>query len=139
MQENKTKKTEISVEAFLRTFSDEALVRDCESIVKMMQSVSKSEAKMWGSAIIGFGDVHYKYVSGREADWFRVGFSPRKQQISLYIMGAVRNEDMLAMLGKYKTGKGCLYIKKLSDIDDKILSQLIKYSCDNAEKILNGK
>ena len=139
MQENKTKKTEISVEAFLRTFSDEALVRDCESIVKMMQSVSKSEAKMWGSAIIGFGDVHYKYASGREADWIRVGYSPRKQQISLYIMGAVRNEDMLAMLGKYKTGKGCLYIKKLSDIDDKILSQLIKYSCDNAEKILNGK
>jgi len=104
-----------------------------------MQFVSKSEPKMWGSAIIGFGDLHYKYASGREADWFKVGFSPHKQQISLYILGAVKNEEMLVKLGKYKTGKGCLYIKKLSDINDKILKQLIKYSCDNAEKILNAK
>ena len=139
MAENKTQKTEISVEAFFKTFGDEALVEDCKKIVNLMQSVSKSEPKMWGSAIIGFGDVHYKYASGREADWFRVGFSPRKQQISLYILGAVKNKDLLVKLGKYKTGKGCLYIKKLSDVDDKILKQLIKYSCDNAEKILNGK
>ena len=95
----------------------------------MMKEVTGEEPKMWGTSIIGFGTYHYKYASGQEADWLRIGFSPRKQNLSLYIMsGFQQSEELMAKLGKYSTGKGCLYIKKLEDIDQNVLKELIKAS-----------
>ena len=98
-----------------------------------MKRATKAEPKMWGPSIIGFGDYHYKYASGRENDWFMMGFSPRVQNITLYAMGGF-DPDLLKKLGKYKTGKGCLYINKLEDVDQKTLSELIKKSVKNLSK-----
>jgi len=92
-----------------------------------MKKATKAEPKMWGTGIIGFGDYHYKYESGRENDWFLTGFSPRVQNLTLYMMGGFDNE-VLKKLGKYKTGKGCLYINKLEDVDVKVLNELITKS-----------
>ena len=98
-------------------------------ISEMMKKLTGADAKMWGDSIIGFGDYHYKYASGREGDWFLCGFSPRKRNISIYIMGYLENyEDILEKLGKYKHGKGCLYINKLEDIDENVLIELISTS-----------
>ena len=122
----KTKKNEASVEGFLNTIKDEETRNDCFEIVQMMKKASKEEPKMWGSSIIGFGEYHYKYESGREGDTMKIGFSPRKQNITLYILlGADPENPLLKKLGKYTTGKGCLYIKKLADIDKKVLQELI--------------
>lgn len=126
MAELKTKRTNESVTDFLNNTVDEPVRSDCFTIVEMMKEATKAEPKMWGPAIIGFGDYHYKYESGRENDWFIIGFSPRKQNITLYLgynLGAL--ETTLQRLGKYKTGKGCLYIKKISDIDQNVLRELI--------------
>jgi hypothetical protein len=129
MAELKTKETKASVEDFINKVIDEEKRQDCFTIIKMMKAATKSEAKLWGTAIIGFGDVVLKYESGRVLDWFRIGFSPRKQNIALYISGVVKNEDpLLQKLGKYKTGKGCLYINKLKEVDVKVLNELIKKS-----------
>jgi hypothetical protein len=125
MAENKTKPTRSSVTAFLNKIRDKQLRDDCFAIVAMMQKVSNSEPVMWGSAIIGFGTFHYVYESGREGDTVVIGFSPRKQNISIYLMGGLSNvEDELARLGKYKTGKGCLYIKSLSDVNVAVLKKV---------------
>ena len=103
----------------------------------MMEQVTKSDAKMWGSAIVGFGSYHYKYASGHEGDMCIVGFSPRKQNISLYLCGALdQKKSLLEKLGKHKTGVGCLYIKKVRDIDAKILEQIIKESIATIKKPL---
>ncbi len=129
MAELKTKKTEASVEGFLATVDDEKKRADSDAILKMMKSVTRAEPKMWGPSIIGFGSYHYVYESGREGDWFLTGFSPRKQALSLYIMsGFDHYGELLGKLGKYKTGKGCLYIKKLEDVDTKVLKQLVNES-----------
>lgn len=129
MAELKTKKTEQSVEDFLNAIADEQTRQDCFAIVKLMQKATKAKPKMWGPAIVGFGDYHYKYESGRENDWFLVGFSPRKQNLSLYIMaGFERYDELMQKLGKHKTGKSCLYIKKLADVDQKVLKELIEQS-----------
>ena len=126
MAELKTKRTDSSVKAFLDKVTDESRRRDCQALVRLMKRAVKAEPKMWGPAIIGFGDYRYKYASGRENDWFLVGFSPRKQDLTLYIMaGFDRFDALLATLGKYKTGKSCLYIKRLSDIDLSVLEALI--------------
>jgi hypothetical protein len=118
MAENKTQPTKSSVSAFLNKIKDKSLREDCFAIIDMMKKVSKSEPVMWGSAIIGFGKYHYVYESGREGDTVVIGFSPRKQNISIYLMGGLNNvKDELPQLGKYKTGKGCLYIKSLSDVN----------------------
>lgn len=125
MAELKTKKTELSVEGFLEKITDKEQQKDSRTIIELMQKATKSTPKMWWSAIIGFGDRHLIYDSGRELDWFVMGFSPRKNALSLYITGAVENTKLMEKLGKHKAGKGCLYIKKLSDIDTDILDELI--------------
>jgi hypothetical protein len=122
----KTTVNEASVEEFLSKVDDEQKRKDCLEIVKIMKQVTKEKPKMWGPAIIGFGSYHYKYESGREGDMMRVGFSPRKQNITLYIgLGGDSENPLLAKLGKYTTGKGCLYIKKLADVDKQVLQALI--------------
>lgn len=129
MAELKTKPNEQSVEAFLNDVEDEKKRQDCFTILEMMKQITKAEPKMWGSSIVGFGSYHYKYKSGREGDWFVAGFSPRKQNLTLYIMAGVNKYDeLLSKLGKFTTGKGCLYIKKLEDVDLPTLKELIKQS-----------
>lgn len=123
---NKTQKTNDPVEGFLGTVKPEQKQADCAKIHSIMKEVSGLAPKMWGKAIVGFGDYHYKYASGREGDSFRTGFSPRAQAISVYIMPGYTNfSDELARLGKHKIGKSCLYIKKLSDIDVDVLREII--------------
>ena len=126
MAENKTKATAKSVPEFLKQIEDPQRRSDCMSIAALMERITGSKPKMWGDSIVGFGDYHYKYASGREGDWFLAGFSPRKQNLSIYIMGYLEfYTELLEDLGKYKNGKGCLYIKKLEDIDVKVLENLI--------------
>src|SRR5207249_2771638 len=116
MPELKTKQTDDSVTAFLNSVEDEKKRKDSFAIAEIMKDVTKMEPKMWGTSIIGFGSYHYKYDSGHEGDMCLIGFSPRKQNISLYLMmGLEDNKDVLQKLGKHKTGKGCLYINKLED------------------------
>ncbi len=125
MTENKTKPTKDSVTAFLNKIPDRQVRDDCFAILAMMQKVSNAEPVMWGSAIIGFGTYHYVYESGREGDTAVIGFSPRKQNISIYLMGGLNKvEDELSRLGKYKTGKGCLYIKSLGDVNMEVLEEV---------------
>ena len=134
MAELKTKKTEASVEDFLNKIKDEVTRRDCFEIAKMMKHATHSDPKMWGSSIIGFGHRRLKYASGRELDWMLIGFSPRKVNITLYIPGGVEKQTaLLKKLGKHSTGKGCLYIKKLNDIDTKVLKELLNKSVQAAK------
>jgi hypothetical protein len=124
MAELKTKKNEASVESFLNAVKNEEVRQDCFEIAKMMKKATKAEAKMWGPAIVGFGEYHYKYESGREGDMMQMGFSPRTQNITLYILSD-SNNPLLKKLGKHTTGKGCLYIKKLADVDKNVLQEMI--------------
>ena len=135
MADLKTVPTKVSVDKFLRGISDELKRADCYQILKIMEQATKSKARMWGTSIVGFGDAHYVYESGREGDWFITGFSPRKQNLTLYMMGGFHQfEDLMKQLGKHSTGKGCLYINKLEDVDIKILKKLISKSVKNALK-----
>ena len=127
MAELKTKVTRASAEKFLEGIKDEKKREDCFQLLKIMKKATKAEPKMWGTSIIGFGDYHYVYASGREGDWFLTGFSPRAQNLTLYMMGGF-DASTLKKLGKYKTGKGCLYIKRLSDVDQKVLRDMITNS-----------
>ena len=125
--ELKTKPTKADVEKFLNGIKDEKIREDSYKILKMMKQITKEEPKMWGPSIIGFGNYHYKYASGREGDWFLAGFSPRKQSLTIYAMSYLKkHKDILKRLGKHKIGKGCLYINKLEDVDMKVLRELIK-------------
>ena len=134
MAELKTKLNDASVTDFLNGIKDEEKRADSFEILKLMQQVIKQEPKMWGSSIIGFGNVHLKYESGRELDWFITGFSPRKQNLTLYVIGSFKpHTDLLKKLGKHKTGVGCLYINKLKDVDVKVLKELIKESAKAAK------
>lgn len=127
MTEPKTKPTVQSVEDFLNAIPDEQKRADAFAIVKLMKQVTRFKPTMWGSSIVGFGRYHYKYASGHEGDSCLVGFSPRKQNFTLYLMlGVADYSDLLNKLGKYKTGKGCLYINKLADVDVPTLKELIK-------------
>jgi len=130
MAEIKTKPTAASVEEFINTVKDEQKRKDSFVILEMMKKVSGEEPKMWGSSLIGFGNVRLKNpATGREVDWLRIGFSPRKANFSLYLTGDIKKYDAaLKKLGKHKTGKGCLYINKLEDIDTKVLKGLIEAS-----------
>ena len=131
MAENKTQATAKSVPEFLEQLEDPGRKADCKTIAALMERISGSKTKMWGEAIVGFGDYRYKYAIGREGDWFLAGFSPRKQNISVYIMGYLEYyPDHLVRLGKFKNGKGCLYIKKLEDIDMDVLEDLISVSIE---------
>lgn len=135
MAELKTKLNNASVNVFLNQIENEEKRADSFEILKLMQQVTKLEPKMWGSSIVGFGNIHYKYESGREGDWFLTGFSPRKQNLTLYVMGSFNpHTDLLKKLGKHKTGGGCLYINKLKDVDLKVLKELIKISFKAAAK-----
>lgn len=126
MAENKTKPTSISVTEFLRGIEDPDKRRDAKKVSAMMRAATGSRARMWGSNIVGFGQYHYKYESGREGDFMITGFSPRKQALTLYIMPGFKSQAaLMKKLGKYKTGKSCLYIKRLSDVDEAILQRLI--------------
>jgi hypothetical protein len=125
--EIKTKENDASVENFINYIPSEQKRADSFVILKMMQNITKEQPKMWGSSIIGFGNVRCKSpASGREVDWFHIGFSPRKANLTLYLGTNIKlHEDSLKKLGKHKTGGGCLYINKLSDIDMKVLEQMI--------------
>jgi hypothetical protein len=133
MAELKTKPTEQSVEDFLNAIPDEQKRADAFAISKLMKQVTRAEPTMWGSSIVGFGRYHYKYASGHEGDACLVGFSPRKQNLTLYLMlGLADYSDLLKKLGKHKTGKGCLYINRLEDVDLPTLKELVKQSVKNA-------
>ncbi len=136
MAELKTKLNNASVDKFIKSIKDEQAQMDCFKILDIMKKATKAEPKMWGTSIVGFGNYHYKYASGREGDWFLVGFSPRKQNLTLYLMGGLQgNEELLAGLGKYSTGKGCLYIKKLEDVNIKVLKELVNRSVKRLKEI----
>lgn len=122
----KTKKSEESVEGFLNKIKDDQQRKDSFILLEMMKKTTGDEPKMWGPNIIGFGNVNLKYESGRELDWFKMGFSPRKQNLTLYGVNAKGQESLLKKLGKYKTGKGCLYINKLTDVDINVLKKVIE-------------
>jgi hypothetical protein len=129
MAENKTQPNSKSVQEFLDGIGDPVKQNDSRTLVRMMKKVTGSDPVMWGDSIVGFGDYHYKYASGREGDWFQVGFSPRKQSLTIYVMGYLEQYGtILENLGKYKHGKGCLYINRLEDVDMEVLRNLIETS-----------
>lgn len=129
MAENKTKPTQLKVSDFIAGIEDKVKRDDCRELMKLMAKITGNRAKMWGAAIVGYGKYHYKYESGREGDFFLTGFSPRKQALSIYIVsGFSIHPELMEKLGKYKTGKSCLYVKKLDDIDRLVLAQLIEES-----------
>ena len=110
----------------MATVEDPQKAADSRAILDMMREVTQEEPVMWGKSIVGFGSYHYKYASGREGDWMLTGFSPRKTSLTLYLMyGMDKFPDLLGRLGKHKLGKGCLYIKRLSDVDQEVLREVI--------------
>jgi len=135
MAELKTKETAASVEDFLSGIVDETVRKDSKKISALMEKATGARAKMWGASIVGFGNRHLKSASGREVDWMEIGFSPRKQNLTLYLnIGEGWDEDLLAQLGKHKLGKGCLYFKRLSDVDETILEKLIENSVETIRR-----
>jgi hypothetical protein len=133
--ENKRKATSASVTDFINSIGDTQKRADARKVAAMMRKATGKRAKMWGTSIVGYGTYHYKYASGREGDFLMTGFSPRKQAVTVYVIpGFSHFEPLMNKLGKYKTGKSCLYIKRLSDIDEKILEQLINRSVKHMRK-----
>jgi len=131
MSQLKTQKNDGNIQEFLNSVTDEIKRKNSLLILKLMQEITGEEPSMWGNSIIGFGEYQYKYASGREGSWFLTGFSPRKQNLTLYIMSSFEEYDsLLSNLGKYKTGKSCLYINNLDDVDKNILGELIRKSVD---------
>ncbi len=130
MAEQKTKQNTGSVIDFIQSVADENKRNDCMSILKLMKKVTKKEPAMWGDSIVGFGSFHYKSErSSQEGDWYITGFSPRKQNLTIYIIpGFAQYGELMQKLGKYKTGGSCLYINKLADVDEKVLTALISLS-----------
>jgi len=135
MAEPKTKPNDQSVERFLDRIADDQKRQDCFILLELMKQVTKTEPKLWGSSIVGFGSYHYKYASGREGDWPLIGFSPRKQNLTLYIMaGFEEYDELLNTLGKHTVGKSCLYVKRLADIDLPTLKKLVRQSVRHMRK-----
>lgn len=136
MADLKTKQNKASVATFLGAIEDKQQLSDARKLSAMMRAATGSRAKMWGASIVGFGSYHYKYASGHEGDCFVTGYSPRKQNLSIYIMAGFSGCDkLMAKLGKHKTGKSCLYIKRLDDVDEAVLNTLIEKSV----KYMQGK
>ncbi len=136
MAELKTKPTKANVSQFLKGIEDEQKRRDAREVLALMKEITGKRPKLWGTSIVGFGTYHYKYQSGREGDWPVTGFSPRKQNLTIYIMpGFSRYPSLMKKLGKYKTGKSCLYLKKLEDVDLKVLRQLVSQSVKDMKKM----
>ena len=132
MAEIKTQKNDDSVEDFIAGIDDDWKREDARTLLGIMERVTGDKPHMWGPSIIGFGDQHYKYETGREGDWFKIGFSPRKQNLTLYVTDYIpANDPLFDKLGKYTTGKSCIYIKRLEDVDTGILEKLVKRSYDN--------
>lgn len=135
MAELKTKATKASVKRFLDGLADEQQRKDSYAICKMMERSAGSKAAMWGPSIVGFGHCMYRYPNGKEMPWFPIGFSPRRTALTLYVMHGLRTRpDLLKKLGKHKTGKGCLYIRRLADVDQKVLEELIGASIADAQE-----
>ena len=129
MAENKTQRNDGDVMAYLESVQNKRRREDSLVVLKIMEEVTGEPAEMWGASIVGFGSYHYKYESGREGDFMISGFAPRKQALTLYIMGGFeRHEELLAMLGKHRTGSSCLYINKLADVDLDVLREIISES-----------
>jgi len=140
MAKNKTTETENSVTDFINAVADETKRNDAFELLKIIQKTTGFEPKMWGPSIIGFGSYHYIYDSGHEGDAPLVGFSPRKDAISLYLSSSFENKDeLLSKFGKYKAGKSCIYIKKLADIDPEILKEMISVSVSYLQKLYPSK
>jgi len=126
MAENKTRATTASVDAYIEAIADESRREDCKALARLMARATKHKPVMWGTSIVGFGSYHYKYESGREGDSCLVGFSSRKSEICLYLTaGVLGQEALVSKLGKHKTGKGCLYVRRLADVDLKVLERMI--------------
>jgi len=127
MSQNKTQKTKASVTQFLNAVEDKQQRADSKAIDKMMKAVVARKGAMWGESIVGFGDIELKYASGRELDWFKIGYSPRKGKMSLYLWStSPKLEKLLAKLGRHKRSKGCLYINKLADVDVGVLQTILE-------------
>lgn len=134
--ELKTKVNDASVTKFIEGVVDEQKRNDCFEILKLMKQVTKEEPKMWGATIVGFGSYHYKGKSGREGDWMLIGFSPRKQNLTLYLTGGFEtHSDLLKKLGKFTTSVGCLYVKSLDDVDRKVLKELVQASVKRMKQL----
>ena len=139
MAELKTKRNKGDVEAFLNSVQDEKKRQDSFTVLELMKKVTGKQPEMWGDSIVGFGSYHYKYASGREGDWMLTGFSPRKQNLTVYIMpGFDKYDQLLSKLGKHSTGKSCLYIKKIEDVDLDVLKELVKQSVEHMAKTSAG-
>jgi len=135
MAEPKTKATGASVEDFINAVKDENVREDCWAVVKLMQDVTKAEPKMWGASIVGFGVYTYKYASGKTGDWPLIGFSPRKQNLTLYVMAGFDGYDeLMDKLGNFSCGKSCIYVKRLSDLHLPTLKKLITASVKHLRK-----
>lgn len=135
MSELKTRRNDGDVDAYLDSVENPRRREDARRVLTLMREVTGKPPKMWGSSIVGFGSYHYSYASGREGDWPVVGFAPRKQNLVLYIMpGFARYESLLARLGKHRTGKSCLYVTKLDDIDPDVLEELVRESVDEMQR-----
>jgi hypothetical protein len=131
MAELKTKPTTVSVTDFLESVNDEERRKDCFTVVKIMQKATGAKPRMWGPSIVGFGDYRYTNSRGRGTDWFLIGFSPRKSDLTLYLMpGSPRHGELLKTLGKHKTGKACVYIKRLADVDQDVLRTMVEESVE---------
>ena len=140
MAEQKTKPTQASVKEFLNQIPDKERRDDCFAVAKIMEEITGDKPKMWGPSIVGFGTYHYKYASGHEGDWPIAAFSPRKRDLTLYLMvGFEKNADLMKQLGKHSTGKSCLYIKRLSDIHIPTLKKLIKWSIKELKDFIADK
>ena len=136
MAELKTKPTNASVEKFLNQVADETRREDCFKVAKMMEDITGEKPKMWGPSIVGFGSYHYKYASGQEGDWPIAAFSPRKQDLTLYLLpGFQEHSELMDQLGKHRTGTSCLYIKRLSDVHLPTLKKLIRQSVKQMKRV----
>jgi hypothetical protein len=136
MAELKNKQNKASVKAFLKQIDDKQKMQDCFELLDLMQGITDHKAKMWGTSMVGFGSYHYKYKSGHEGDWFITGFSPRKQNLVVYIMpGFSKYQKLMQQLGKYKTGKSCLYVKRLEDINITVLKKIVTRSVKDMNKL----
>jgi hypothetical protein len=136
MAELKTSRNDGDVDAFLDSVEDETRRRDARDLRRILSDVTGEPGAMWGPSIVGFGSHHYRYATGREVDWFKVGFSPRKQSLTIYLVpGVDRYQALLERLGDHKIGKGCLYVKRLSDVDAAVLRELVVASVSDAGAI----
>ncbi len=134
MAENKTVKTDASAADFIAGVENKRRREDGAALLEMMREITGLEPEMWGPSIVGFGDVHYKYESGREGDMFLIGFSPRKRSLSLYVLGDFAERDaLLERLGKHRKGASCLYVNKLADVDMDVLRELVRRSYESAK------